>query len=125
VPAWTRDGRVLYPRRSPGSKVPWEYQQGRPDLDHFNREFKPEQARGGTEICRLDPVDGHVDVLSKSGPATWDFRATESPDGKLIAFCRAKTGGSPAIWVMDADGGHPRPITQGIDDLGADHPRWF
>ena len=26
VPAWTRDGSILFPRRLPGSRVPWEYQ---------------------------------------------------------------------------------------------------
>jgi TolB protein len=125
VPAWARDGSILFPRRLPGSKVPWEFQPQRPDLDHFNREFKPELARGGTEICRLDPRDGRITVLTRSNPAVWDFRASESPDGKYVAFCRAKTGAAPAIWVMDADGRNPRLITRGIDNRGADHPRWL
>lgn len=125
VPAWTRDGGILFPRRLPGSKVPWEYQPQRPDLDHFNRDFKPELARGGTEICRLDPVSGQVTVLSHSNPPVWDFRACESADGRWIAFCRATTGGTPTIWVMEADGKNPRPITQGLDNRGADHPRWL
>jgi Tol biopolymer transport system component len=125
VPAWTRDGFILFPRRLPGSKVPWEFQPQRPDVDHFNREYKPEQARGGTEICRLDPGDGRVTVLTKSDPPVWDFRASESTDGNYVAFCRAKTGGAPAIWVMDADGRNPHLITRGIDDRGADHPRWL
>jgi len=43
-----------------------------------------------------------------SDPPVWDFRASESTDGKYVAFCRAKTGGAPAIWVMDADGKNPR-----------------
>ena len=30
------------PARLPGSKVPWEFQPQRPDLDHFNRDYKPE-----------------------------------------------------------------------------------
>jgi TolB protein len=125
VPAWARDGSILFPRRLPGSRVPWEYQPNRPDVDHFNRDFKPELARGGTEICRLDPRDGHVTVLTHSDPPLWDFRASESPDGKYVAFCRAKTGGAPAIWVMEADGKDPRLITHGTDDIGADHPRWL
>src|SRR5262249_52237878 len=58
VPAWTRDGSILFPRRLPGSRVPWEFQPNRPDLDHFNRDYKPEQARGGAEICRLAPPRG-------------------------------------------------------------------
>jgi TolB protein len=125
VPAWAPNGSILFPRRLPDSKVPWEYQAGRPDLDHFNRDYKPEVARGGTEICRLDPRDGRVTVLTSCQPPVWDFRASASPDGASIAFCRANTGGAPGIWVMDADGGNPRLITRGIDDLGADHPRWF
>lgn len=125
VPAWTPDGSILFPRRLPGSKVPWEFQPQRPDVDHFNRDFKPEQARGGTEICRLDPRDGRITALTRSEPPVWDFRASASPDGKHVVFCRAKTGDSPAIWVMDADGGNPRLISRGFNDLGADHPRWF
>jgi hypothetical protein len=125
VPAWTRDGCILFPRRLPDSKVPWEFQPQRPDVDHFNRDYKPELARGGTEICRLDPRDGSVAVLTRNDPPQWDFRASESPDGRYVAFCRAKTGGAPAIWVMGADGKDPRLITRGIDDLGADHPRWL
>jgi TolB protein len=125
VPAWTRDGAILFPRRLPGSKVPWEYQARRPDVDHFNRDYKPGAARGGVEICRLDPSDGRVTSLSKSIPPAWDFRASESPDGRLIAFCRAQTGGPPALWVMGSDGGRPRPLTRGIEDLGVDHPRWL
>jgi WD40-like Beta Propeller Repeat len=125
VPAWTRDGCILFPRKLPGSKVAWEYQPQRPDVDHFNRDYKPEFARGGAEICRLDPRDGRVTVLKRSDPPVWDFRASESPGGAHVVFCRAKVGEAPAIWVMDADGKNPRRITQGIDDRGADHPRWL
>lgn len=126
VPSWTRDGFILFPRRLGGSKVPWEHQAGRPDVDHFNRDFKPESARGGTEICRIDPADGRVTQLTASDPPVWDFRASESPDGgKHVAFCRAATGDVPAIWVMDADGKNQRQIMRGLDDMGADHPRWL
>jgi len=55
-PAWTRDGFILFPRRLPGSKVPWEFQQQRPDVDHFNRDYKPGLARGGTEIVGSIPA---------------------------------------------------------------------
>jgi TolB protein len=126
LPAWTRDGRLLFPRRLPGAKVPWEYRADRPDTDHFNRDFKPELARGGTEICRIDPRRGAaVEVLSHSDPPVWDFRASQSPDGSRIVFCRAATGEAPAIWVMNADGTGAQQITRGIDDRGADHPRWL
>jgi Tol biopolymer transport system component len=124
-PVWTHDGKILFPRRKPDSKVAWEYQVERPDLDHFNRDYTPELARGGTEICRLDPRDGSIESLTRNEPGVWDFRATESPDGRWIAFCRAATGEAPALWVMESDGGNPRQITQGWENRGTDHPRWL
>lgn len=123
--AWTRDARILFPRRLPGSKVPWEFQPQRPDTDHFNREFKPGEAHGGVEICRLNPRDGSVARLTRSQPPVWDFRASESPDGQWVAFCRAETGQEPALWVVKADGSGPRLLTRGFEDRGADHPRWL
>jgi TolB protein len=125
VAAWTRDGQVLFPNRLPGAKVAWEFQPQRPDTDHFNRDYKPDTARGGVEICRLDPRSGRLTRLTRSEPPVWDFRASESPDGRSVVFCRAETGCVPAIWVADADGGHPRLLTRGLDETGADHPRWM
>jgi TolB protein len=125
MPAWTFDGQILFSRKLPGSKVAWEFQPQRPDTDHFNRDFKPHLARGGTEICRLNPLDGSTTRLTQSDPAVWDFRASESPHGDHIVFCRAEPGGAPAIWRMDVDGRNPRLVTRGLDDKGADHPRWL
>ncbi len=124
IPAWTRDGRVLFPRRLPGSQVPWVYQPDRPDVDHFNRDFHPEAARGGTEICSLSPSGGEATPLTHSQPQAWDFRSSQSADGKHLVYCRAETGGAPAVYVADAQGRETRLITRGRDDLGADHPRW-
>ncbi len=124
MPAWTRDGFILFSRKLPGSQPPWVYQAQRPDTDHFNREFDLAAARGGTEICRLSPQNGSVTALTSSQPARWDFRASPSPDGSKIVFCRAETGGSAEIWVMDQDGMGQRRLTQGLDGKGADHPRW-
>lgn len=125
LPAWTSDGRILYPRRHADSKVAWEYQAGRPDTDHFNRDYKPELARGGTEIWRLEPRDGSSEALTHNEPGVWDFRAAASPDGEWIAFCRAATGEAPALWVMKADGSGARLVTRGWQDRGVDHPKWL
>ena len=95
MPMWTKDGAILFSRLLPGARVPWEYQANRPDTDHFNRDWKPELARGGTEICRLNPKDGSVARLTRSEPPVWDFRASESPSGRQIAFCRCAVGGLP------------------------------
>lgn len=125
VAAWTRAGQVLFPRRLPGSKVPWEFQSQRPDTDHFNRDYKPDLARGGVHIGRLDPRRGTVAPLTDAKAGTWDFRASDSPDGQSLVFCRTETGGVPALWVADADGQHPRLLTRGHEGHGADHPRWL
>ena len=124
MPSWTRDGDILVSRRLPGSRVAWEFQPQRPDTDHFNRDYKPELACGGAEICRVDPEDGAAVRLTNSNPPVWDFRQSESPDGRQIVFCRAETGRMPAIWVADTDGGNQQMLTRGVDDLGADHPSW-
>jgi Tol biopolymer transport system component len=125
VPVWAQDGTILASRRLPGSRVAWEYQADRPDTDHFNRDYKPDQARGGTEICRIDPQDGSNARITQPGEQVWDFRQNESTDGKQIVFCRAKTGETPAVWVMDADGQNARMVTKGLGNAGADHPGWL
>jgi Tol biopolymer transport system component len=125
LPAWTKDGSILFPRRLPGAAVPWQYQTGRADTDHFNRDFRPDLARGGTEICRLDPRSGSVTKLTAGDPPAWDFRASQSSDGKQVVFCRAATGAAPSIWVMDSDGRNQKQISRGLNDAGADHPRWL
>jgi Tol biopolymer transport system component len=125
LPAWTHDGKILFPRRHPDSKVAWEFQPQRPDVDHFNRDYKPELARGGTDICRLDPSDGSCELLTRNESGTWDFRAIASPDGKWVAFCRAAVGEGPALWVMESDGSNPRQITRGKKNRGVDHPSWL
>ncbi len=124
VPTWTKDGMILCSRRLPDSRPAWEYQADRPDLDHFNREYKPEQARGGAEICKIAVDDGSALPLSRSESTTWDFRGCESPDGQWIAFCRCVSGEMPALWVMNGVGGEQRMLTRGLNGSGADHPRW-
>jgi hypothetical protein len=125
MPVWTRDGEILFSRRLPGARVAWQYQPNRPDTDHFNRDWKPELARGGTEICRLNPKNGSVRRLTESDPPVWDFRASESSEGKLVAFCRCAVGETPALWVMTSMGGKEWMLTRGLNGSGADQPRWL
>lgn len=126
TPTWTRDGRILFPQRMPGSKVAWEFQAGRPDTDHFNRDFKPQDARGGTAVCRLDPNSGATEMVTEPVEGRWDFRAVQSPNGKQIAYCRAATGESPGLWVQGNErNAKPTLLSRGYEDRGADHPRWL
>jgi TolB protein len=124
MPQWMPDGQILFSRKIPGSRTAWEFDPKLPN-DHFQRRYEPELAKGGTELCLLDPRTGAMKRITHSDPPQWDFRAAPSPDGKQIVFCRAATGESPAIRVIDSDGTNDRLVTHGFQDLGADHPRWL
>lgn len=124
--AWSPDGRwVTYTRCLPGARGPWEYQPDRPNRDHFNAEYKPELARGGTEICLINPQTGETTAITHDDPPTWNFHAGWSPDAAHLAFCRAAVGCVGEFWVMDVDGGNQRFLTRGLNATGADHFRWF
>lgn len=125
IAQWTPDGsKVTYTRAEPGSRTAWPYQTQRPDTDHFNRDYYPEDARGGTAICLLDPYTGEESEFIPFEPRVWNFRSAWSPDGGLFAFCRAEVGSPSGIWLVDADGGNARMLTDGFEHLGADHPVW-
>jgi Tol biopolymer transport system component len=118
------DGRILFSRKISKSRTAWEFDPTLPN-DHFQRAYKPEQARGGTELWHLNPETGAMKQITHSEPPQWDFRAMPSPDGTQIAFCRAKVGEPPAIWVIDSGGRKERLLTHGFQDLGADQPHWL
>jgi hypothetical protein len=123
---WSPDGKALtYTRATPGARTAWEFQPQRPDTDHFNRDYRPDEAAGGTQVCVLDPFTATEQALTPCQPRVWDFRARWSPRGDAIAFCRARISEASELWVMDADGSRPRLLTRGVDELGADHPRWL
>ena len=122
---WTPDEkRVTYTRAEPGSQTAWPYQAERPDTDHFNRDYYPEDARGGTAICLLDPFTGEETEFIPCESRVWNFRAAWSPDGSMFAFCRAEVGSPSSLWLVNADGSAPRMLTDGYEHKGADHPLW-
>jgi TolB protein len=126
MPQWAPDGSaILYPRRTPDSKVPWEFQPNRPGTDHYNRDFKPEAARGGTQIVSIHPKTRQEIPLTIREEGRWDFRPVWSPDSAQILFARAHNGENPALWVMDRDGGNARFLTRGVSGQGVDHPHWL
>jgi TolB protein len=125
LPMWSPDGRVVtYTRCRPGSRTAWEFQADRPDADHFNRDYRPDLARGGTEICLINPKTGEVKAITHDDPPIWNWRTVWSPDSKRIVFARAAVGRPAELWIMDADGRNQRFLTRGADNKGADFPHW-
>jgi len=125
LPAWSPDGKwITFTRCLPGSQTAWLWNPNRPDTDHFNRDYRPDLARGGTEICLIDPASGRVVPITLDDPPTWNFRCAWSPDASRLVFARADVGRVPELWVMDVDGGNRQFLTRGIDHRGADHGRW-
>ena len=126
LPAWSPDGRwITFTRCLPDSQTAWVYRPDRPDTDHFNRDHRPDLARGGTEICLIDPNTGEITPITHYDPPTWNFRCVWSPDSSRLAFARADVGCVPGLWVMDVDGGNQRLLTRGLHDRGADHYQWL
>ena len=124
-PTWSPDGRAIaYARCLPGSRTAWEYQVDRPNTDHFNMDYKPELARGGTQICLIDPQRGTEKAITHDDPPLWNWRSLWSPDSRRIVFARAAVGCPAELWIMDADGANQRFLTRGINGQGADIPRW-
>jgi len=121
---WTPDGKyVTYTRVAPGSHPDCEYH---PDLpDHCECVFNPELARGGSQICLLEPFSGEVIEVTGFEEHRWDFRPACSPDGKHILFTRARLGQPSKLWLSDVDGQNQKLLSSGWDGYGADAGRWI
>ena len=126
MPKWSPDGqRVVFAHRSPGSKTPWEIQPQRPDTTHFNRDYKPEAARGGATMSLIHTKDSSITPLTHQNPPQWEMYPDWSRDGKQLLFCRSAVGEAPAVWTISSNGRNERMLTRGIDNQGATHPHWI
>lgn len=124
-PVWSPDGtKIAAALLLPGSRTPWPWAVGRPDTDHFNRDYHPEQACGGTQICVIDVKTGKITPITHDKTPTWNFRPAWSPDGSRIAYVRADVGCQGELWIIDADGSNKQFLTHGWRGTGVDYPRW-
>ena len=120
--SWSDDGMyIYYTKVKPGSVTAWEYQPDRPDTDHFNRDYKPENAIGGSSIFLLNPFTNEEISLTQYAEYNWDFRVRANKNKNNILFNRAKIGFPCEVWIMDKDGGNQRILTKGFQGMGADH----
>jgi TolB protein len=121
IPGWYDASRVLFPMRIEGSRTPWQYAPNRPDKDHFNRDFRPKEARGGVHLALVDVRSRHIEALTKPEEGRWDFRPVVS--GGEVAYVSARTGGSPQLRVVDRAGRIREFRSAGSG--GAEHPMWI
>ncbi|GIU44867.1 amidohydrolase family protein [Shewanella algidipiscicola] len=61
------------------------------------------------DIYQIPIEGGEAKALAKG--IAWQMQPVYSPDGKSIAFTSDEDGGDN-IWIMDADGNNPRPVTK-------------
>ena len=94
----------------------------RPAWSNDGRKLLLSGGAGGGQVANLYVVTvdtGTVDQLTTTGK---DNYASWSPNSSRITFTSARDGKS-RIWVMDANGSNPHPITS--PDTGADtSPAW-
>jgi len=136
--SWTRDGRSLIFRSLTGVL----YHLWRVDVDGRHPPERIEVTGFGarrpatvpsrdrlvysrptedTDIYQVG-IDGSAHALSQSSFP--DFFPTFSPDGTQIAFCSARSGDMPRIWVARADGSEPRQLTGDMPQGGQYSPSW-
>ena len=78
----------------------------------------------GSRIWRVDPPGPPVELTRDPGSS--DTNPAWSPDGGQIGFARSPIGGAEsnlALWIMNADGTHPRRMMEMIG--GAAAPIWM
>ena len=129
IARWMPDGRhVLYTRVAPGSHPDCEYHAELPD--HCECVYNPAKARGGSQVCLLDPFNGETKAVTEYAEHQWDFRAAASPDGQKIVFTRARVDQVSELWLTDADGKNQHLLSRGVNGRGAggrgaDAGRWL
>ena len=62
-----------------------------------------------SHIYRVPMAGGEAQVLTQGSGIALNYQPRVSPNGKSIAFISDRTGQSN-LWVMDIDGGNPRPV---------------
>jgi Tol biopolymer transport system component len=124
IPSWTPDGgKVTYTRAVPGSHPDCEYHPELPD--HCECVYSPDRARGGSQVCLLDPFNGKVEEITDYQENQWDFRAACSPDGNSLVFTRARLGEPSELWMAGLDGSGEHLLSCGLEGAGADQGRWL
>jgi Tol biopolymer transport system component len=138
--AWSADGRdVIYAARRLGQDKLWRVAASgggsRAVPVAGNRPVFPAVAPAGRRLAFVETPEldwiWRIDLTAPDPAATArllihsngrEYWPSWSPDGKRISDV-STGGGSPEVWVCDADGNHRAPITN-LKMAGLDQPRW-
>jgi serine/threonine protein kinase len=138
-PVWTPDGesilflrgdptdqREVYRMRADGSQLrPYPFLKADADELAFPRTGRRMIFRAATSdhnIYAVDLATPGAQPTQIASSTLYDVSPAYSPDGKRLAFS-SNRGGSREIWVSDADGASPSPVTS-FDQGVVGSPRW-
>jgi len=79
-----------------------------------------QRVSGDTDISRFEVGRTAEPILASSFA---DLHPSLSPDGRRVAFESSRSGEGHEIWLADADGANPAPLTHG-PGLAQGSPRW-
>lgn len=74
------------------------------------------------QIYRVPAGGGSATCLTQASGVAVNYHPAISPDGKTIAFVSDR-GGQYNLWLMDADGSHPRSVFLD-ENIRVTEPRW-
>ena len=115
--------RITWTRLLPDSHADARFDASLPD--HEELVYAPELARGGTQLCALDPDSGDVEEITPAEEGRWDYHASWSAAGDAVVFSRARVTEPPELWIASADGSGARRLSAGRDRWGAGFGRWL
>lgn len=73
-------------------------------------------------VYRVSTAGGAAEALTQDSGVALNYHPRYAPDGRSIVFISDRRG-QANLWVMDADGGHPRLILDAPDSAFAE-PTW-
>jgi Tol biopolymer transport system component len=88
-----------------------------PGARTWSRDSKSLVVWHAPSLVAIDVTTGKTSGLAQGGIGGWSF----SPDGSQIVFARSRKDGKVNLFVVDADGGEPKRITETGD---AASPVW-
>jgi len=89
---------------------------------HEENIYAPEQSRGGSQLCLLNPFDGRIEEVTPYEEHKWDFRASLTPDRDKLIYTSVRDGEASAIRMLSLKGsGKDIMLTMGHENRGADH----